>query len=365
MSQDYYKTLGVDKNASQDEIKKAFRKLAHEHHPDKGGDDKKFKEINEAYQTLSNKDKRAQYDQFGSTFNNAGGTGGFGGAGFNWQDFARGAQGQTQGGFGFEDLGDIFGDFFGGGRGSSRGRTAQTGEDLEMIMDIDFNDAVFGAEKEISMDKFDTCSKCSGAGHDKAEKIIKCPQCNGSGRITQAQRTMFGTFATEAICPTCHGRGDKPEKYCSVCHGSGREKVNKKIKIKIPAGIDEGQTIRVSGGGHVGKNGAGAGNLYVSFRIKKNNKFIRDRENIHSKLKLNIPQVVLGDKVEVETVDGKVSLKIPSGTQPGKVFVLKGKGVPVLNSSKRGDHLVEVDVSIPTKLSRSEKKLFEELKKQS
>lgn len=372
MSKDYYDILGVNKNASQDEIKKAFRKKAHTHHPDKGGDEAKFKEVNEAYQTLSNKNKRAQYDQFGSAFSNGGnganGFSGFNGQGFNWQDFSR-ANGQGfQQNINFDDLGDLFGDIFGGfgeSRRSSSRPQQQVGEDIQITMDIDFQEAVFGTEKTIRLDKQVICSKCNGKGYEDGTKIITCPQCNGRGQIETVQRTIFGMFKSTSICPTCHGEGKKPEKYCSACHGSGRVKNKKDIKITIPAGISAGETIRVSGEGNVGHKGAEDGDLYISFKIKPDKEFKRDEHNILSQAEINISQASLGDKIQINTLDGLVKLKIPAGTQSGKIFVLKGKGVPHLNSpSKRGDHLVEIIVKTPSRLSRKAKKLLEELQEE-
>ncbi|MFH1610849.1 MAG: molecular chaperone DnaJ [Patescibacteria group bacterium] len=370
MAKDYYSILGVDRKSSQDEIKKAFRKKAHEHHPDKGnGDDTKFKEVNEAYQTLGNKDKRAQYDQFGTTFDSAG-MGGGGQGGFNWQDFAKHYGGQQQSyrtNINFEDIGDIFGDFgdlFGRGQRSSRTRSA-SGEDIQIHMTIDFREAVFGAEKIISLDKQDSCDKCSGKGYEDKTKIITCPQCNGSGQIQQTQRTMFGVFSTASVCPTCKGEGKKPEQYCSKCHGEGRTKIKRELKITIPAGIDTGQTIKISEQGNVGSKGSMSGDLYISFDIRSDKEFTRENYNILSKIEINISQASLGDKIEINTLDGLVNLKIPSGTQSGKIFILKNKGVPVLNSpSRRGDQQVEVNVKIPTRLSRKQKKLLEELKEE-
>ncbi|HPA25525.1 MAG TPA: molecular chaperone DnaJ [bacterium] len=375
MSKNYYDTLGVSKNATQDEIKKAFRKLAHEHHPDKkSGNEAKFKEINEAYQILGNEEKRKQYDQFGSTFNSAtGGTGGFnnaqgfGGGGFNWQDFARQNSGGG-GGFSFNgeefDLGDIFGDVFGFGGGHSRSRTkSYVGEDIEIVLTIDFKEAIFGAEKIIYLEKYDTCENCQGSGAEVGSKISTCPECKGTGQIRQAQRTIFGTIATNMVCPTCNGAGEKPEKFCSKCHGSGRVKNKKEIKISIPTGIDENQQIKISGGGHTGEKKHRAGDLYVSFRINKDKKFVRQGQNILTKLNIDFVQATLGDKIEIETLDGAVNLKIPEATQTGKILVLKDQGVPELNRpNRRGDLLVEIFVKTPEKISRKAKKLLEELK---
>ncbi|MDD5289673.1 MAG: molecular chaperone DnaJ [Patescibacteria group bacterium] len=374
-NKNYYDTLGVSKTATSDEIKKAFRKLAHEHHPDKkGGNEAKFKEINEAYQVLGNEEKRKQYDQFGQTFSNGAGgfnAGGFNGQGFNWQDFARQAGGQGNfGGQNFDfDLGDIFGDFFsarggsafGGGGRHKRGQQ-RSGEDIEVQINIGFREAVFGAEKIISLERQDVCEKCNGKGHEAGVKIITCPECKGVGQVRQEQRTIFGVFASVGVCPTCAGVGKKPEKFCSKCHGAGRTKNKKEIKIEIPAGIDEGQSIKISNAGNAGEKGSAAGDLYISFQIRPDKIFTREGENILTKIEINIAQAALGDKIEVETLDGIVEMKIPEGTQSGKIFILKDRGVPILNSHGRGDQLVEVVVKIPTKLSRKEKQLLEELK---
>jgi molecular chaperone DnaJ len=367
MSKDYYSVLGVDKKSGQDEIKKAFRKKAHQCHPDKdGGDEAKFKEINEAYQVLGNAEKRKQYDQFGSGFSGAGGQGGFGGGGFNWQDFARQGGAQSGGFGGFEDLGDIFGDFFGGGRQSSGSASAaqeNRGEDIQVTMSIDFEEAVFGKEKIISLDKFDKCDKCHGKGHESDVKIVTCPECKGTGKIQEDQRTIFGVFRSTKVCPTCFGQGEKPEKYCSKCGGQGRFKTKKDIKIKIPAGISEGETIRVTGEGNIGKRNSVPGNLYVSFRVKEHLDFERHKFDIFSEVEIDFVSASLGDKVLVKTLDGEVSLKIPTGTESGEEFALKGKGVPVLGrEGSRGSHYIKVRVKTPQKISRKAKKLLEELK---
>ncbi len=391
MSKDYYSILGVSKSATQDEIKKAYRKLAHKYHPDKeGGDEQKFKEINEAYQVLGNKEKRAQYDQFGTTFDSVGFEGGQGGkeSGFNWQDFAKQYQGFNfgQGGFrtninfddfftrdesvfgeSFGDLGDLFGDFFGfstNRRRSAASRESRRGEDIELVMTIDFREAVFGAEKIIRIEKMESCQKCDGKGYEAGTKIITCPQCNGRGKIQQTQRTFFGVFTSTSVCPTCKGEGKKPEKFCSKCHGDGRVKIKKEIKIKIPAGISEGETIKISGQGNSGLKGSKAGDLYISFKIKPDKEFKRDGYDILSQTEINIAQAALGDKIIINTLDGPVRLKIPAGTQSGKIFILKGKGVPILNKpGQRGNHLVKVIVRIPERLSKQQKKLLEELGK--
>lgn len=361
MSKDYYKILAVEKGASQEEIKKSYRKKAHLHHPDKGGgDEAKFKEINEAYQILGNEQKRKQYDQFGSAFENMGG-GGAGGGFSGWQDFARQAQG---GGFNinmddFGDLNDIFSNIF---RGQSRGRQRRNvrGEDIETRMVIGFKEAIFGAEKEIFLNKKIVCPKCSGNGVEPGSKISTCDTCRGSGQVVRMQRTILGTIQTAATCPDCGGEGKKFEKKCAQCNGAGAVKDKKKIKFKIPAGINDGETIRLSGEGEVGSRGGAAGDLYINFQVEKDSRFKREESNILSILKISMVQATLGDKVEVETIDGKVNLTIPAGTQGGKVFILKGRGATSLRRTGRGDHFVEIKAQIPESLSKRQRELLEE-----
>ena len=380
MAKDYYQTLGVQKNANQEEIKKAFRKLAHQYHPDKNGtgNEAKFKEINEAYQVLGNEQKRKQYDQFGATFNGAGfGSaaggqgwpgGGFTGQGFNWQDFAHSAGSQrfrTNINFDDLDLGDIFSDFFSAGGGQRRQRRANTaGADLEYQLEISLRDSAFGAEKIINFEKMAECDNCFGKGYDSSAKIITCPQCKGSGRITEQQRTIFGIIQSQSVCPTCQGEGKKPDKFCSQCHGAGRLKLSKQLKIKIPAGINNGESIKLGGQGEAGQKGAAAGDLYITFRIKSEPGFERQDYNILSRQQINIVQAALGDKIGVLTVDGPVTLKVPAGVESGTVFKLNGKGVVRLHGRGRGDHLVEIAVKTPKKLSRQAKKLLEELEQE-
>lgn len=369
MSKDYYKILGVEKNASQDEIKRAFRKKAHEYHPDKvGGDEAKFKEVNEAYQVLGNEQKRKQYDQFGSTFENMGGAGGGFGGGFGgWEDFAR--QAYRGGGFNINmdgfDLNDVFSNIFSGfGGGGQQRRSSQRrrtrGSDIESKMVIGFKEAIFGAEKEIILNKNVVCSKCLGNGAEPGSKISTCPTCKGSGRATRMQRTILGTIQTATTCPDCRGEGKKIEKKCSKCNGLGATKEKKTVKFKVPAGISNGETIRLSGEGEAGVRGGAPGDLYIVFEIEKDSRFECKDNNIFSTLKISMVQAALGDKVEVETIDGKVNLKIPAGTQGGKVFVLKGKGATSFRKAGRGDHFVEIKVQIPENLTKRQRELLEE-----
>ncbi|PIT94723.1 molecular chaperone DnaJ [Candidatus Falkowbacteria bacterium CG10_big_fil_rev_8_21_14_0_10_39_9] len=353
MNKDYYKTLGVDKSATPDEIKTAFRKLAHEHHPDKGGNEAKFKEANEAYQVLGNAEKRRQYDQFGSSFQNGQAGGGAG----QWQNFS-GSD------FDFGDLGDIFGGMgdifgFGGGRGRSQQRTR--GRDLEMLVTLDFMEAVFGIEKAIHFHRSATCSHCQGNGAEPGSKVETCPTCKGQGKIAQIQRTILGSMRVESVCPSCHGEGQKYSEKCHVCSGNGVKQAETELKVKIPAGINTGESIRLSGQGDAGAKGSELGDLFLRIKVIPSKKFVRSGYDIHTKETIGVKQAILGDKIEVETVEGKLTLKIPEGTQSGTVFRLKDKGIPILNSRSRGDHLVEVTVKIPKGLSKKEQKIMEEI----
>ncbi|OIO39363.1 MAG: molecular chaperone DnaJ, partial [Candidatus Omnitrophica bacterium CG1_02_46_14] len=359
MSKDYYKTLGVDKNASQDEIKKAFRKKAHEFHPDKkGGDEAKFKEVNEAYQILGNAEKKKQYDQFGdAAFSGQG----FGGTGMNWEDFSRAA---SQGGFsgntgGFniniDDLGDIFGDIgdmfgFGGNRRNNR---RARGADIQTEIIIDFKEAVFGVEKELRLHKTITCKKCNGNKAEPGTPIETCKTCGGQGIITQVQRTILGSFQSRSTCPDCGGEGKTAKTKCSQCRGTGLQKDTVEINVKIPAGIDDGQTIRLSGHGETSGSGSN-GDLYITVRVRTDKNFERDGEDILSSAEISFSQAALGDKISVITVDGEITLKIPAGTQSGQVFKLRGRGAYSLHGRNRGDHLVTVNIKTPVRLNREE-----------
>lgn len=359
---DYYKVLGVDKNSSDDEIKRAYRKLAHKYHPDKkDGDEEKFKEINEAYQVLSDKTKKSQYDQFGQTFNGAGGgpgagQGGFGGfSGFgggqqwDFSDFA--SQGNSGG---WED---VFSDIFGGrgGFGSAKG------SDIQVDIEISFDEMIRGVRKEIKLYKDSKCSVCSGSGGAPGAKEETCKTCGGSGRVRKTVRSILGTIAQEAICDDCHGKGKTFSEKCKKCSGVGITKEEKIIPIDIPAGIQDGQTISVQGEGAAGRQGAQNGDLYINVHVKPHNKFSRKGDDIFSEEKITFPQAALGDKIEVDTMDGKVSMKIPQGTQSGEIFRIRSKGVPHLRGGGKGHHMVKIIVDIPRKLSGKEKSLIKEL----
>lgn len=356
MSKDYYDILGVSKTASADEIKSAFRKKAHQHHPDKGGDESKFKELNEAYQVLGNEQKRKQYDQFGSSFQNGQAGGGYGN-GFGGFDFS----GFQNGGVDMEDLfggfGDIFG--FGGGRGSSKRN--QPGRDLELVVNLDFLEAAFGLEKELSFTKNVVCNHCHGNGAEPGAKVETCSTCGGSGQVIGVQRTILGNIQTRMTCSACSGEGKTYSTKCSKCHGSGVAKEDVKIKVKIPAGINDGESIRLGGQGEAGQKGAPAGDLYLRVRVAKHKKFVRDGYDIKTEETISIKQAILGDKIDVETIYGDMVLKIPEGTQSGTVFKLKEKGVTKLHNRGIGDHFIKVLVEIPKGLSSKKAKLLEEL----
>ncbi len=362
MSKDYYKILGVEKNASPEEIKKAFKKLAMQHHPDRpGGSEAKFKEINEAYQVLGDTEKRARFDQFGSDFEQQGG---FGGA--SWEDVMnqfRAGGGQFGGGFGGVDLGDIFGDMFGFGGASARGAAAARGRDIQVDIELDFKEAAFGVEKELSLRKQSTCEICKGEGAEPGSAIEDCKTCHGRGQVVREQRTFLGNMQTVATCSTCHGRGKFPSKKCAHCGGDGILVKSVGVKVKIPAGIDNGQSIRLTGHGESAPHKGTAGDLYVVTHIKHSKQFERNGFDVYTNAEVSYPQAVLGDTVEVETIDGIIKVAVPEGTESGQLIRLKGKGIPQLGREhNRGDHYVRVKIRVPKKVSRAAKKLLDDLR---
>lgn len=351
----YYEILGLKKGAPKEEIKKAFHKLAHQHHPDKkGGDEVKFKEINEAYQILSDDQKRAQYDNFGSYNGSTGGAGGFNAGGFDFSGF-QGANGQ-----GFEfDLGDIFGDIFGGGR---RSRGPKRGHDISVDIQISFADAIFGAERKISLTKISACEICNGSGAEPNSSFKKCDTCKGMGVIQENKRTVFGTFASTRECDTCHGQGEIPDKKCHHCGGEGVLKRNEEIKVVIPAGIESGQMIRLSGKGEAVPHGI-TGDLYVKIYVEKDPVFHRNNQNIEMDLEIKLTEGLLGGEREIKTLDGNLKLKIPTGISSGEILRVREYGVPS-RGGKRGDLLIKIIIKTPTKLSKQAKKLIDELKEE-
>lgn len=350
MAKDYYAALGVSRGATEDEIKKAFRKKAHEHHPDKGGDEQKFKEVNEAYQVLSNDAKRKQYDTFGSNFEQAG-AGGFGG-------YSGGAN------VDFDDLSEMFGgfsDIFGFGGARPGRQTEKRGRDMEMALSIDFLEAAFGLEKEISFAKNVRCDRCDGKGAEPGTKIETCPTCQGQGFTVKLQRTILGNIQTKVSCDTCSGEGKTFKEKCSKCGASGVYKKQVKIKVKVPAGINNGESIRLSGEGEAGHRGAPAGDLYLRISVKPHAKFRRENYDIRTEEEIKIKQAILGDRISVDTIHGPIKLKIPEGTQSGTIFKLKDKGIKHLRGFGQGDHFVRVKINIPKKLNKKQKDLVSDL----
>lgn len=350
---DYYEVLGVSKGASADEIKKAFRKLAIEHHPDRGGDETKFKEVNEAYEVLKDDKKRQRYDQFGHA-----GVGGSSGSpsGNPFEGFG-GAGGQEMH-FDFGDLGlgDIFSSFFGGGPQGQR-RSAR-GRDVEANIEIGFEEAVFGTESDITLNLQDNCEHCKGSTVEPGYELKTCNNCKGSGQTTRVTQTIFGNIQQATVCNVCRGRGKIPEKVCSVCKGQGTQTKKQTITLKIPAGVDDGATIRLREHGEAIANGP-KGDLYVNIRVKPHKKFTREGSLIISEEHVDMVSASLGTEISVDTVDGPIKMKVPAGTQSGTDFKLSGHGVPELKGNSRGAHIVTIVVDTPTKISKEQKELLE------
>jgi molecular chaperone DnaJ len=344
-NRDYYEILGINRNANDDEIKGAFRKLARQYHPDvnKESDaEEKFKEVNEAYGVLSDSDKRARYDRFGKE--------GLGGMGGGFHDYT-------------VDFGDIFEELFNFGMGGGRRsrRSPRRGRDLQMQVALTFEEAVFGVEKEIEFQREETCSRCNGNGAEPGTSPVKCATCNGQGEVRRVQQTFLGQMVQSGPCPTCNGRGETIASPCKTCRGGGLERKNVKKKVQIPAGVDVGTQIRLNGEGGPGALGGPNGSLFLVLDVKPH-KFFKRRENdVILNLDINVAQAVLGADIHVPTIDGEEKLKIPAGTQPGKVFNLKHKGVPYVRRNGRGDQLVIVNVAVPTKLTKEQRELFEKL----
>ncbi len=355
---DYYEVLGVGKTASADELKKAYRRLAIEHHPDKGGDETKFKEISEAYEVLKDDKKRQRYDQFGHA-----GVGSS--AASDGNPFAGGFGGGTGGqnvhfDFGDLGLGDIFNSFFGGGAGGGP-RRERRGHDVQTQIELTFEEAVFGTEKDLNLNLHAECEHCKGSTVEPGYELKTCPTCQGSGQVTRVMRTVFGNIQQASVCGECQGTGKVPEKVCSVCRGKGVTRQRQTIKLKVPAGIDDGATIRLREKGEAIARGQ-RGDLYVNIRVKAHKKFTREGDIILSEEHVGFVDATLGTEIEVETVDGTVTMKVPAGTQSGTDFKLTGHGVPHLKTKSRGPHIVTVIVDTPRKLNRHQKQLLEDLK---
>jgi molecular chaperone DnaJ len=353
---DYYEILGVGKDASADEIKKAFRRLAIKYHPDKeGGNEEQFKEVNEAYEVLKDTSKRQRYDQFGHA--GVGGNGA-GASGFNgFGGFGGGAQ-EMHFDFGDLGLGDIFGSFFGGGPRAETQRQRR-GRDVETNVTITFEQAVFGTEVELHLNLEDTCAHCKGTTVEPGYELKDCDNCGGTGQVMHVMRTVFGNIQQATVCPKCHGRGKIPEKICSVCHGKGTQMKSQDITLKVPAGIDDGATIRLREHGEAVANGP-KGDLYVNVRVKSHKHFTREGELILSEEHVSMVEAALGVEIGVDTVDGKVRMKVPAGTQSGTDFKLSSHGVPLLRTNSRGAHIVTIIVDTPQDLSKEQQAVLEE-----
>lgn len=368
MNKDYYKTLGVSKGASSDEIKKAYYKLAHQYHPDKGGDEKKFKEINEAYQVLSNSEKREQYDRFGRTFEGQGGQdAGF--SGFRWSWGTPGqesehAEGPEGFGFDFSDVGDIFEDFFGAGAGRGE-RDSKRGNDIEVDLEISLEAVLKTQEQTMRLRKFVVCTRCEGAGAEPNSKVKECFSCRGTGEVQKIQRTIFGTFTRAALCPECKGEGWRPEKPCIVCKGEGRIRGDEDLKVFIPAGVDSNQVLKFDRKGDAGRKKGKSGDLYLRIRLKPHSVFERKGDDLYMALPISFARAALGDEIEIPTIEGtKTLLMVPAGIESGKLLRVAEKGIPRFGRLGRGNLYVTIEIKTPKKLTKEQKELLEKLKKE-
>jgi len=347
--QDYYTVLGVPRNASDEDIRRAFRRKAMEFHPDRNKNpdaEERFKEINEAYQVLSDSKKRGQYDRFGK----AGVNGGAQGAGSPFDGFE-----------GFGGFGDIFDSFF-GGASASAARQPRRGGDLQQQVTLSFEESIFGTAREVEINRLEVCHSCSGAGNEPGTPVDTCPDCRGNGQVRRSQRSVFGQFTQVVPCQSCRGKGSVINSPCRNCMGAGRERRKRKIEVKIPGGVDSGMQVRLNGEGDAGNDGGASGNLYIAVSVQEHNLFQRDGTDILYTLPLNIAEAALGADKAIPTVDGfEEELKLPQGTQPGAEFRIRNKGVPHLHSNRRGDMRVKVDVRVPSSLNRRQKELMEEL----
>ncbi|MES3031652.1 MAG: molecular chaperone DnaJ [Patescibacteria group bacterium] len=363
MSKDYYETLGVNKGASKDEIKKAFYKLAHKYHPDKKeGNEAKFKQVNEAYQVLSDDSKRSKYDQYGSGFENMGSAsaGGFGGSqqGFEGFDFSGFQNGTAD----FGNLNDIFSDFFGGGGGRPQ---ARRGRDISTEVQISFSDSIFGTNRKILITKTSNCLTCDGSGAKTGSSMVTCKTCNGQGQIRESKRTIFGNIASTKVCEMCLGSGEVPKEICETCKGKGVLRREEEVSIVIPAGIRDGEMIRMTGYGEAVSKGT-TGDLYIKINVAPHAVFKRDGNDLVMNLNLKLSDALLGTKYPIETLDGDIEVTIPEGVSINEILRVKGKGVPLGNmtKSKRGDLLIKLNIKLPEKLSRKSREIIEQLKKE-
>ena len=366
MAKDYYKILNIARNANKDEVKKAYRKLAHKFHPDKGGDEKRFKEINEAYQILSDDQKRTQYDQFGRTSDQQQASGS-GQGGFEWPggfrvDFGEGGPADGRG-FSDFDFADVFEDFFGGGGGARRkGAAAERGRDLRIAVEIPFEESIMGAKKEIQIMRMVRCTRCNGSGGEPGTKIQTCTTCAGKGNIQKTQRTFLGAFTQVSVCPECRGEGKTPEQACTECHAKGVSEKQEALEVFIPRGIRDGEVLKITGKGDTTISSRAPGDLYIEIHVLLHAVFRRQGDDIVMRLPLKVSQAILGDTVDVETLDGAIRLKIPEGTQPGDILSVHGRGAWRPSGYGRGDLLVEIKVEIPKRISKNIKEIMQGLK---
>lgn len=355
MGKDYYAILGVDKKASKDDIKKAFRKIAQKEHPDKGGDEAKFKEASEAYSILSDDKKRAEYDAYGRTFaGGAQGAGGFDFGGFDFSQFTGANGGQVE-----FDLGDIFGDFFGG----TRGRRSKRGRDISIDVEISFKESVFGVERKILLNKSSTCTTCKGSGAKEGSELTTCSRCSGAGKLHETKQSFLGTFTSTRECDKCHGTGQVPKQPCRDCAGEGVRKQESEIKLAIPSGINDGEMIRMTGGGEAVAGGQ-AGDLYIKIHVKPHDTLRKDGNNLVMPLNIKLTDAMLGGSYTVETLDGPITVKIPEGIDHGEILRVQGKGVPIEGSGRRGDLMIKLSVTLPKKLSKKAKAAIESLREE-
>ena len=359
-NKDYYNILGVPKGANKDDIKKAFRKLAHEFHPDKkDGNEAKFKEVSEAYSVLSDDKKRAEYDTYGQTFAGGAGPASGGGQGFGGFDFSGQGFDFSQNGFEF-DLGDIFGDFF-GGAGGGRERVKR-GRDISIDVELSFAESVFGAERKILLSKTSLCQECGGNGAKRGTEMHTCRTCNGKGKVHETKRSFLGNISTVRTCSDCNGKGKVPKEKCPHCHGMGVLKKEEEVSVSIPAGIDDGEMIRLSGAGEAVASGT-AGDLYIKVHVKRHPLFVKEGQHLSTDLSLKLSSALLGEEYSLQTLDGEIKVKIPEGVSHGEILRVKGKGVPY-EKGKRGDLLIRINVKLPTKLSKEARKMVESLKRE-
>jgi len=365
MPKDYYQILGIPRNASKEEIKKAYRKLAHKYHPDKGGDEAQFKKINEAYQTLSDERKRGQYDQFGRVFEGSGGQGGFdwftsqhGGPGGFKFDFGEGGGGGAD-----FDFSDIFEDFIGGFGARSRTRDRR-GRDIRLEFEISFEKAVFGGKEEVEYARLARCERCGGKGGEPDSAEQNCSSCSGRGNVQKTQRTFLGSFTQVSTCAECLGSGKRPEVLCRVCSGRGVKHALEHLEVFVPKSVQDGEVLKITGKGEVSQQGGPPGDLYLKIRVSSHKHYRRQGDDIVMQIPIKLSQAILGDTVEFETPDGVIRMKIPEGSQPGDILKVRGKGAFLSSGYGRGDLLVEVKVEVPKRLNRQTREMMEKLRKE-